>query len=323
MEQRIRRLIQEGIKKLELDLSGLTVLTEVGSNFFVYTPIIAALSGASKVLAWTKDTRFGTGESIVERCKEIIEKFNIDKKSIVFRINERPKSDIAQADIVTNLGMVRPISADFIETMNPGSVISYMCESWEIREGDVDINFAIKSGIKVGGTWENHPDLKIFDGCGTLCVKIVMEAGFEVYQNNIAIISDDHFGEVAERAFINLGASKVVIFKPDNTYRITEQVWDFVLIADYKTTNCYLGENGLLNDVRIPIVHLSGKVDLEFSKTNNYMIYPKEDGYSKRMTRTLADLGPKPIIDLHAAGLKVGESLVRNNPCAFSQIMIN
>ena len=53
-----------------------------------------------------------------------------------------------------------------------------------------------QKGIKVAGTWENHPDLKIFDGCGHLAVKISQEAGYEVYQNKIIVWSNDHFGEV-------------------------------------------------------------------------------------------------------------------------------
>lgn len=306
------------IQSTQLSLEGLNILTEVGSNNFLFTPLIAALAKAQKVFAWTKDTKFGEGEYIVECCKKLMKELQIDPERIIFRINERPEKDISEANIVTNLGMVRPISLEFIEKMKTSAVVPYMCEAWELRDGDVDINSCTKRGIKVAGTWEGHPDLKIFDACGALSIKLAQEASFEVYQNKIAIISEDRFGEVASTAFKSLGA-KVTLIKPNETNQQNWNDYDFIFLADYQSENIYLGKNGLLNSEKIPIVHLSGKISNQFALENSYFIYPNQDGFSKRMTRTLADLGPKPIIDLHTAGLKVGEDLFRNRNNEYAQ----
>ena len=316
---RIKSVIEKAISKTGLDLTGLTVLTEVGSANFVVTPLIAASANAQRVIAWTKDTKYGYGDEIISECKLKMQLLGIDEKKIIFRNNERPPVDISQANIITNLGMVRPIDKDFINYMRPESVISYMCEAWEIRESDVDITECKQKNIRVAGTWENHPDLKIFDGCGALAVKLLMEAGFEVYQNRIAVISEDDFGEVAKEFFIKMGADEVEIISPSMATNVNETRWDVVFLADYKTETNYVSDNGILENAKMPIVHLSGNVDVEYARKNGISIYPNENGYSKRMTRTLAHLGPKPVIDLHTAGLKVGEALFKQENCEFAQ----
>lgn len=318
MQNRIHKLINTAISITNLDLSGLTILTEVGSNNYLFTPIIAALANAQKVFAWTKDSDFGKGEQVVEECKSLMQELGIPIEKIIFRINERPNGDISKADIITNLGMVRPISAEFIKIMKANAVIPYMCEAWELRDSDVDINACKSAGIKIAGTWENHPDLMIFDGCGALSIKLVQEAGFEVYQNKICIISDDHFGEVAYKAFQNLGA-EVNLVLSSGIDQINFEKYDLIFLANYKSDDVYLGEHGRLNKSKLPIVHLIGNVSYKYAVSNKYFIYPPKDGFSMRMTKTLADLGPKPVIDLHTAGFKVGEDLFKNKNNEYMQ----
>ena len=48
-EERAYRHIQKIIADLKLSLSGLTVLTEIGNNYYYYLPFIAAMAGAKKV----------------------------------------------------------------------------------------------------------------------------------------------------------------------------------------------------------------------------------------------------------------------------------
>ena len=61
---RARRLIDQAIAKLELNLSDLMVLTEAATGNFIYTPLIAAIAGAKQVLAITRDSRFGTAQTV-------------------------------------------------------------------------------------------------------------------------------------------------------------------------------------------------------------------------------------------------------------------
>jgi maltose-binding protein MalE len=103
-----------------------------------------------------------------------------------------------------------------------------MYEKWELRQADIDIEFCKQKGIKVAGTWENYPALKIFDYCEQLIVKMVFEAGYEIAQNNILVWSNDHFGKLAQKGFLANGASSVKkVFAASDVYSNAAKV-DFV-----------------------------------------------------------------------------------------------
>ena len=46
---RTLRLMQQAIEVNQLDLRGLTILTEMGSGAYVTTPLLAALAGADQI----------------------------------------------------------------------------------------------------------------------------------------------------------------------------------------------------------------------------------------------------------------------------------
>lgn len=317
------RLITEIIKKLNLDLRGLNILTEVGSGPFFITPIIAVMAGAEKVYAWTKDSEYGRGDEIISNCIEKCNLYGISKNSIEYSNNLRPVRHIEDADIITNLGFIRPLDVDFLSFIKKNSVISYMCEAWEFRDTDIDLNYCRKHGIKVAGTWENKEGLRIFDGVGYLAAKICFEAGFEIYQNNIVIISNDQFGQAIKRAFDNMGANKVFVIKPVELNISQQLKVDFIILADYVESVNIFTDNiiNFLLENDISVVHLAGNIDFHYLDSKGVYVYPKKSGANHRMTFTLAHLGLKPLIDLHAAGLKVGEELIKNNLSNLSQIL--
>lgn len=313
---RIGSLIRKTAELLKLDLSGKTVLTEVGSGFFVVSPVIALIGGASKVYAWTRTSRFGEAKNNVDACIGIIRFLGLPEDRIEFDLGDRPSAHVQSADIITNLGFVRPLDAGLLKAAKKGTVIPLMCEAWEFRAGDLDLNFCRENGIAVAGTWENHPKLKIFNACGALAAKIVFEAGFELFQNNIVIFSPDHFGEVVYTTFKKFGPSQLRLVKNEkdlNTMDLGKM--DFVFVCDYTNAFELIGENGVIKGDNLKgktVIHLSGSIDLEYCNKMRVNLFPKIAGHAKRMTYTLAHLGPKFIIDLHTAGFKVGE-LIHNH----------
>ena len=158
---RAKKIIENAIDLLKLNLSEKIVLTEVGSGYFVYTPIIALMANAKKVFAWSKDSKYGKAEDIMNQCDIIIKKLGIENR-LEYSLNNRKIQHIKSADIITNLGFVRPLNEEFLNSVNNRAVITGMCEAWEIRSNDVNIELCKQKGIKVAGTWENHPDLKKF-----------------------------------------------------------------------------------------------------------------------------------------------------------------
>lgn len=318
---RINRIIEEVILKLNLDLSGYSVLTEVGSGYFLLTSLIALKGGASKVFAWTKDSHFGKGQDLINELFALGVKMNVDNNKLIYAINERPVEHIKEADLITNLGHIRPLNNEFISHMKGTSVVPYMCESWEYRNGDLDLEFCKKKGIQVAGTWENHPDLKIFDAVGPLAVKLLFEAGFEVYGNNIVIVSQDKFGFTIKKYLENIGVKKVQVIDHIKSFKEDFGHVDVVLLADYTSKN-ELIPMGLVVE-KFPkglpkIVHICG----ELEASGQLDIYPLKNGSSFKMTETLAYLGPKYVIELHAAGLKVGEFLLKKKPSDLIQIIV-
>src|SRR3954470_3426689 len=63
--RRLVRLMREAIERCDLDLQGLTVLTEAASGAYVVTPVLAAMSGAD-VVAVTAGNAYSSAEEIRE-----------------------------------------------------------------------------------------------------------------------------------------------------------------------------------------------------------------------------------------------------------------
>jgi hypothetical protein len=316
---RALRIIKQAIQKLELNLEGEVVLTETGSGLFLFTPIIALLAGADKVFAWTRETSFGSAEDIIQECKHILLLEGIDENKICFSNEKRPEEHIKQATIITNSGHVRPLNAKFLSHVSAAAVIPLMYEKWELRNTDVDITFCKEKNIPVAGTNENHPDVRVFDFCEHLILKIAFEAGYEILKNKIIVWSTDDFGTLAQQGFLKMGAREVVLTtKIEDVYAHAADA-DFIFFCDYMSTRNLIGTSGeidlhslfLLNN-NLGIVHLAGKIDNVFAKEKGFAIYPDKEGHAVRMTFTLAHIGFQPTLYLQAAGLKVG-SLLRKN----------
>ncbi|MFQ5786465.1 MAG: hypothetical protein ACE5H1_00640 [Thermodesulfobacteriota bacterium] len=311
------QIIRNFIAKVNLDLSGYTILTEVGSSNYLYTPIIAAFAGAHKVYAWTNNSWYGSGSDNIKDCLELCKNFGLED-IIEFSNGTRPSYQIQEANIVTNSGFVRPINKEFISSMNKTAVISLMYEAWELRNEDVDVRYCREAGIKLSGVWENHPQLKVFSGVGPLAIKLSLEAGYEVYQNKIIVWSDDQFGKETVKSFENMGASKVIM--TCNTEELYENLsgTDFVYICDYDERRKYFGRNSIfdlekivLKNPYLGIVHLYGNVSINELRKNNIKAYPEKDGKPLVMTETLGYLGATPIFRLLIGGLKVAENMLR------------
>ena len=107
---RIDKLINNAIKEFDLKLAELSVLTEAASGYYMLTPIICALAGAENVYALTKDSQYGNANDIEKATIILADYWDVtDRISILL---SRKTPEIGQADIITNLGHVRPIDKD-------------------------------------------------------------------------------------------------------------------------------------------------------------------------------------------------------------------
>ena len=313
--QRVIKLTERVKEKLDFSLEGLTILTEVGSNLYIYTPIIPLLCGASYVYAFVKDTPYGKAEDIKKKCIEYATSLGLQNK-LEIGINNLDESWISKADIITNSGMLRPFDKSKLNLFKEGAVLPLMFEAWEIREQDLDVEECKRKGIRIAGTWENHPDLKVFDFVEMLSLKMAFEAGFEVQGNNVFVWSNDHFGNKIYNSLIKNGANNCYLSIDVEALKNVAKNIDFLFIADYDESRNYFElieiEKLVKINPQISIIHLYGNVNIEEFEKLGVRVYPKKNGKSELMTFTLAHVGMTPLINLQVGGYKVAHCLINN-----------
>jgi hypothetical protein len=275
------------------------------------------MAGA-KVIAIAKDSIHGSADKAIEHVTDFAKKLSLNE--IIEFKNSIDSDSIKRADIVTNLGFVRPINEKFLTQMHPGAVVSLFCEPWETRSADIDLDYCKKNNIPVMGTNEDAPGLNVFDNVGMLVIKMLIESGLEVYQNNFLLIGSDKFADVIEKA-LTVNGNTVIHVNPaqiNSKNNILGNFFDAIIVADYSTQKPLISESGFITPEYIHknfpasrVVHLAGAVDAKALSNAGIKCYPGYNGHARRMSKTFAHLGIKPVIDLHAAGLKVGEILFK------------
>ena len=308
--------IKQKITELELNLEGFEVLTEIGSGLYGYMPIIPLMAGAERVMAWTRDSKFGKGDDLISECQKRISVLE-GSKSIEFHKGYFNEEHLACADLITNSGFLRPLDESKLKFVKDSTVVPLMFEAWEARAEDIDLKYCKSRGIKVSGTNESHKSLNVFQQVGHLAAKMVFEAGYEIYDNKIAIWSDDDFGQVIKDTFRSLGADELTVTTDFEKLVGLIPSLDFLFISDYDEIRSYddptFFDLGLLRELNdhFGIVHLLGKIDSIALKKKGFNIYPPEKGVAKYMSRTLSHLGINPFFSLMVGGFKVGENLLK------------
>ncbi len=316
---RVGRLIESAIEDLALDLSGINVLTEAASGAFVVTSLIAAAAGADRVFAVTRDSEYGMSRDVkryTETCARLLGINHVIEVS-----NHTPKEYAGQAHLITNLGFVRPIDEAFISLLPKDAAISLMWEPWEFRETDLDLKACRKNSIPILGTCETIPRLRIFRYVGMAVLKLLLELEIEIFCSKILVIGSGHFGNEIEIVLKKMNATVMRLnpldaWEPEDAaiYSFMETA-DAVVVAEYSSSLCLLGGTGIplemLSAQDLPVVHLCGRVDDTEMKKRNIRKHPDKVVSPGFMSVTTDYVGPKPVIDLHTAGLKVGEAMVR------------
>jgi len=321
-ELRCRRIVQQALNKFDINLSGLKILTEAASGYYVFTPIIGALAGAEKVFALTRDSKYGSVKIVSETTLSLAKKWGVDQKIDI--LLSRNKEKIGEADIVTNLGFVRPINKEFISWMKETAVIPLMYETWEFRDEDVDLAECKRRGIPVLGTNEHASELDTFSYIGPLAIKLAFELDIEVIHSNVIVVGGGAFGESTVKALKRLGANvtNILVNKGErlDDSCVLDKIMnsDLLIFVEYISRELLLGPHGQLSigkllqiNPSISIVHIAGIVDGNVIEQSQIPHRPEKIGSPGHMSVTTDYLGPKPLIDLHTAGLKVGEAMAR------------
>jgi hypothetical protein len=315
---RVLRLVDEAIQALQVDLAGVRVLTEIASGAYVVTPLIAARAGAEMVSAVTRTSPFGTAADVIDYGQEWADAFGVADRIGFFEGSAAERA--SEADIVTNLGFVRPIDVDLVARLPRHAVVSLMWEPWEFREQDLDLAACAAAGIPVIATNERHPRLRLFEYVGVLAVKLLLESGVEIVRSRIVIVGSDPFGDAVETKLVALGAktrraARAGTGSLDADVGRFVQDADAVVVVEHRDRREMVGDDGGIRAERLVggcrLIHIAGRVDERALARAGVHKHPDRIVAPGYMTLATDYVGPRPVIELHAAGLRVAADAVR------------
>jgi hypothetical protein len=308
--RRLARLIDAAIERCELDLSGLTVLTEAASGAYAVTPVLAARAGA-RVLALAGPTRYATAAELAAGTAELAARAGVTGR--IELLPARTPEAAAAADIVTNSGQVRPIDAGMAALLKPSAVVPLMYESWEYRAADVDLAACRRRGIAVAGTNETHPAVGVFSFLGPMAVRALHEAGVAVYGSRVVLLCDNPFGPHITGYLRGCGA--VVAAARELTPVVLEGGCDAVVCALRPGPAPVLGAAAAaLLAGAAPgsvLIQYWGDADRAALAAAGVPVWPPQPPPAGHMGVLPSAVGPEPVVRLQAGGLKVGELLAR------------
>jgi hypothetical protein len=306
---RLIQLMRRAIAASRLDLSAAVVLTEAATGAYVVTPILAALSGAKHVFALTRPTVYGSVEDITSETLSLAALAGVRDRIEV--VSTRAREIVAEADVVTNSGHVRPIDAEMIGWMKPTAVIPLMYEAWELRPGDVDLAACRARGIAVAGTNERHPAVAVFADLGIMAVKQLLDAGVCVRGCDVLLLCDNDFGPFLYHGLEQAGARlmqavQVGQVEPDKHFDA------IVLALQPRAEPVLAAADAAVIAARWPgavLAQFWGDADRRALASHAIPVWPPSPPSAGHMGILPSEIGPEPIVRLQAGGLKVGQLL--------------
>ncbi len=318
-------------ERLQLDLGGKTVLTEAATGPYAVTPVIAALAGAT-VYAYARTTRYGTSEEVFTETRELLR--NLPRGADVRLVEEVTPDMVADADVITNSGHLRPLDGHMLRHARDTVVVPLMYEAWEWRDADVDLEYLKSRGIAIGATNERHPDVDVFGYLGEMAVKQIHDAGLTVYRNRFVLVCNNDFGPYIARTLSHL-SDRVLVIDTDqhrDGYASLDIEWagDFpnlriptsfrtsaaVILAAYPFDSTWFGPTGALSVTSLTtgldepfLLRYAGDVDTDLLTREGVGYFPPSVA-SGHMGVLPSAIGPEPIVRLQSAGLKVAELLM-------------
>lgn len=304
---RLRMLMKRALAETGLDLSGLTVLTEAATGAYAVTPVLAAMAGAKHVYAFAKPGRHGTVTDAKRATFEIAAPLGVvDRIEILEKVSPEV---LHSADIVTNSGHLRPLTAALIDQLRDDTVIALMFEAWEFRREDLDIEACARRKIPVVGVNERHPAIDVFSFLGPLAVKQLHDCGLAVLGNSIGLLCDNDFLAPLHTGLASLGAN-VKTF--DSVAAVHPGAWDAFVVALQPTEAPRVGQAEAAHLAACApdgavVVQFWGDIDRAVLAANGLAVWPTQSVGQGHMGILLSEIGPEPIIRLQTGGLRAAE----------------
>lgn len=326
----VLRLIRRSVAEARLDLSGLRVLTEATVGYGRVTPIIAALAGADSVFAIGRDTPQASRKQ-AEAQTEWLARLAGVQDSIRF-YSTRLQAPLATVDVVTDLPGVRPVDEAIARNLPETAVVTLMRGAAAWRPGDVDVATCRRAGIAVAGVEEDAVGLNRY--VPMQVVWGLLALGVQVVGSTIMVVGDGQAFAHVVRALAALRAEVLVaapepagrvdlyggrklgdsLAEPAVLGRLAEA--DALVLCPGSAQERVVAPVGPVDAARLAaaaphlaVVTQDAAADRKALAAAGLRTWPA-DGHSTTPA-SVTDLLPQPVIQLHAAGLKVGETMAR------------
>ena len=321
-------IAKEQIKNFNLDLTNLTVITECANGFYAYNLFVPVFANAKKIIAVSKTTRYGSYKENKQNFIDIAAKLNIDISNVEI-VEELTENHLNEADIVTNTGHVRPITAVMMSHMKNTAVIPLMWETWEFRDEDLDLNSAIKNDILVLGTNETSKEIDMRGYAGVLGLAVLTYLQVEIYKTKVILFGEAVLGKAIVETFKNNGVEFLwfvnekkeenqIEYNQISQYKTEFQQSDVVLYAEHEYRKEILCEENsfslkdlskLNSEIKIGVI--AGNISSDEMDSLEISYFPEHIMPPGYMSFQPYHMGARPVIELFASGLKIGEEMSR------------
>lgn len=325
--ERVARLIARAVESFELELDNLTVYTEAATGGFAATAATAVAAGAESVYALAQDSTYGSATEARNHTSQLTE--TVGNTDCLICPDEKRQHHLRDADIITNTGFVRPINQRVIEWLGPSTAVPLMYEPWEFRETDMDIESLWASDIPVLGTDERDNRLQTQQYLRSLAPSIAFEQDLEVFRGEFIVLGQGRMARHAVAGLEALGGSVTQVHPAmgrnhdsitecDTVTEETLNQLDAVFVIDHSTDDILVGESAIVDPSELKkrtegaiVAHICGPVEKNDMDAVGVVYAPENPAPAGTMSYTVGYLGPRPIVDLHTAGLRIGADLVR------------
>jgi hypothetical protein len=319
-KERKKEILLRAISDFNLNLSGLTVFTEIASGNYAYTAICSILAGATKTIGLVKDSFYSSSEDVLKNFYDLVYYFNIKEKSNWSVVFYKDIESLSKSDIITNSGFLRPISKRDIDLMKETAVIPLMFESWEFDKSCIDFSFCKEKGILVLGTNEHYYKLDLFGYIPYKICKLIFDSGMSLYKNKILLLSS---GEVGDRIsnFFSLNNICFDRFCFDKKFNYDLSKYDILIISELYFKEDILSKTGIISSEKLKEENPSIKIIYTYGLINRKDILEEDLLLFPNSFRNVTGdyLCPEITIRLNVASLKVAEIAARKRlqglPC--------
>jgi len=335
----VLRLIRRSIEWHRVDLHGLRVLTEAGVGYRRVTPAIAALAGAAEVYAVARDSVQSSRKEAEQQTEYLARLAGVQDR--VHVLPTRLQAPLATVDIVTDLPGVRPIDEAIVRNIAGTAAVTLMRGVAHWRTADVDVATCRRGAIAVAGVDEDGIDL--FRYLALEAVWGLLQLGVEIVGATVIVAGDGLAYAKVARGLAQAGA-RVLVAAPEGAGRVSlyggEKIGhglaeaaarghvaeaDALVLCPAQPDARTVGPGGWIDAAtlaaaapHLAVVSLAGELDRRGLAGAGLRSWPGVGGAPH-------DLLPQPLIELHTAGLKVGEVLTRarrrgSSPLAAEQL---